>query len=704
MTFRLTFCSWEIEKRVGMKETADLQAIFQKFFPRRIKKIEVPKDLSLKEREKEAFLYLAKGEELLYKNHLTGLPFFEAATELMPIHPGIWLRQGKAVFSYGVNKAHEKALLLASKCFKIASSQDPLSFESRLFWGKALFQLGEISQEHHYFLEAKTKFQEALELCEGKPAGALAQNYWDLGLIWTHLAHYSGEAVDLRMAIDSFRSSLNYQKQPRAQFWNDFGNAHFQMALLINDNRIYSEAIQLFQKSIQLDPAFNQGWISLASTYTQLYINTAEERYFNEANDCFAKALELKSQDEDLLLRWAQLLGESGKLNHDSKKLKGAIEKCAKAYTFAENVEKVVAQWVESLSLLGSYTNNLDDIVQAEEKILQATEEYPQDPDLWYAYGICLSSYAAYYDDPNYYDLAVEKLQLGLSLDRSNAELWHATGQCYSQIGQMVQDPEALRRSWKFFQKAIDLKPCCPTLTFDYAISLLKLSELTGDFSVLETALHHFETLLQNQKDALLNHPEWLFFYACGLDLLADHMEEDKHYLRAIEVFSHVLLLEPDYPHIHFKIGMSYCHLGELTSVEECFHRALNYFRIAANNDEENEYVWLEWGIALINLAHITYDSALQNQYYQEAEQKINRAGQLGNQNAYYHLACLYSLNNRLAEAMNLIEKAAKLDVLPSMEELLHDDWLESLRKTESFAHFLAMLESRQKAVDDEII
>lgn len=678
-----------------MQESGDLHTIFQKFFPRRKKlDIELPKKLSSEKKEERVAELLLKGEETLKDGSLTGLSYFEMATSLLSSYPGLWQRQGKAVFSYGVKKEHEKALLLASKCFKIASSQDPISFEARIFWGKSLFHLGEICGEHHYFLEAKTKFQEALELCEGKPSTSLAQNYWDLGLVWTHLAQHSGEAVDVRMAIDSFRSALLYIKEPSPQFWNDFGQAHFQMGLLINDNRVYTEAIQLFRKAIHLDPHFHAGWASLASTYTQLYINTADEKHFTEANEAFGKALMQNETEEDLWLRWAQLLGESGKINHDPKKLRLSIEKCIKAAALSETPEKNIPQWVETLSLLGAYTNHLESITEAEEKILQVLEEFPQDPDMWYAYGICLSAYAMYYDDPNYYDLAIEKLQHGLSLNRSSAELWHALGECHSQIGQMIHDMESLKRANKFFQRAVDLKPCCPILTFDYAISLLKLAELTGEGKVLEGALFYLESLLQNQKEALLNHPEWLFFYACALDILADHTEEEQHYLRAIEVFSQVLLLEPDYPYIHFKIALTYSHLGELSSEEECFQRALNYFRIAAMNEEENENIWLEWGLTLINLAHVSFDAASIPQIYLEAEQKIIRAGQLGNQHAYYHLACLYSLNGRLNEAMNLLEKASRLDILPPVEELLHDEWLEAIRKTENFSYFLSHLEA----------
>lgn len=80
---------------------------------------------------------------------------------------------------------------------------------------------------------------------------------------------------------------------------------------------------------------------------------------------------------------------------------------------------------------------------------------------------------------------------------------------------------------------------------------------------------------------------------------------------------------------------------------------------------------------------------------YLEAEQKLNRAGLLGNQHAYYYLACLYALTNRFTEAIALLGKAKEAEVLPNVEELLQDEWLAPLKTQEVFAEFLSQLETR---------
>ena len=118
----------------------------------------------------------------------------------------------------------------------------------------------------------------------------------------------------------------------------------------------------------------------------------------------------------------------------------------------------------------------------------------------------------------------------------------------------------------------------------------------------------------------------------------------------------------------------------------------MNYFRMAARQDKEDDAIFLEWGLACIHLAHHTLHA--DEQHYADAEQKLIRAGQLGNLNAYYNLACLYSILGRYDEAMQLVRKAEKASALPPIEELLEDEWLDNLRQTKDFTEFLASIES----------
>ena len=681
-----------------MQQISPLRRIFTRFFPRKYSALAVEANYSLLpvgEKKEQALHYLHLGESALLQGNLSALSLFETAANLDPDNPLIWTRQGIAFFEYGSLDGKEKALLLASKNFKIATSLDPAYFEAWAAWGTALLQLGRIHQEHHYFLEARDKYQKAIELAPGQSSDVLADLYWDYGLVWSEIGEHSGEAIDIRIAIQSFGKALTQRPHPSPEFWNDMGSAYIQMGLLINDSRLYHQAVEYLVQSVSAEPHYVDGWLSLAQAFTQLYINTMDERFAIKGTDCLAKSAKLEPRNAEIWLNWGQLLCESGKLGGDTKQLSSSIEKCSKAAALDPKNPAIISQWVESLSYLGVFSGRLDLLIEAENRILKVIDDYGDDPDLWRTYGVCLISFGRYYEDPDYFEMAIEKLQYGLSLDRTDAELWHALGLAHKTLAEMTDDVDMIERASRFLMRAIDLKPSCPSLIYDAACALLHSSETQDCLPSLEQSIVLFETLLHNQREILLHHPEWLFQYGSALEWMGDFSTDESHYLRAVEIYSQVLLVDPDYPNIHFRLGVCQVHLGHMTLEREYYNRAIQSFRLAVRQDEENEKAWIEWGLALVHLAHHTIDPEIMNQFYFEAEQKITTAGSLGDASAHYHLACLYSILGKYREAMDLIRQALNLRVLPPIEELLEDEWLDNLRSTSEFAQFLTALEAK---------
>ncbi|MGB7977687.1 MAG: hypothetical protein WCF19_00845 [Chlamydiales bacterium] len=685
-----------------------LKRIFARFFPRKAVLASLPREaieggLLPEEKKKElALRYLAEGEMALLQGNLRALSCFEAASNLDGSNPQVWYRQGLAFFEYGSEEGKEKALLLASKNFKIATQLKSDFFDAWVAWGNVLLQLGRFHEEHHFLMEAKEKYKKALEHAESQSKESLAELYWDYGIAWSEIAQHSGEALDIRLAIDAFQTSKNFQEHPSPEFWNDCGKAYLEMGLLINDSRLYLQSIDYLHRAVSGSPQYFDGWMSLAEAYAQLYINTLDDRYVAKASDAYAMAAKMSPRNADVWLSWGQLLGEAGRHTQDAKRLRLSIEKCARAAQLDAEDPLIVSQWVESLSTLGMITSRLDLIVEAEHKALKATDQFPDDPDLWHAYGICLTAFGKYYESGDYYELAIEKLQYGLSIDRTDPELWHALGLAHKHYAELTNNEDLIERAHRFLVRAMDLKPACPALLFDSACCLLQFSEMLGDLSSLEQAVLLFELLLQNHKETLLHHPIWLYKYACALEYLGSFTEEEAPYTRAIEIFSHILLIDPDFPEIHHQIAVSYVHLGHITGESEYYRRAIHFFRLAIRQDEENDQVWLDWGLCLIDLAHHTLDSDFMNQLYMDAEMKITRAGTLGHEGAYYSLAGLYSILGRNQEAMELIRKALWARALPSIDDLLDDDWLENLRATPAFTQFLAALEAKLQQTREE--
>lgn len=629
---------------------------------------------------------ITKGENQLLNGRLSqGLSTFEKVEKkLENRHPNFYFRMGLALFEFGSEEGREKALLLASKKFKMATSLLPQSVEIYQAWGNTLALLGQRLEEHHFFLSAKEKYEKALAF-----GGESTDLYWDYAVVWYHLAVHSGEAYDYQMALRYFDQAAKEYRNMPTDFWIDYGTTAFALSEILQDPKQVIRAVNCFKHATVLDESSFDGFCSLAEALCALYEHSHDDDHFTQANETFGAAVKLCPQEASTWLSWAQLLLKSARRSGDLQRLRLSLEKCHHAYACDDENPLILATWAESLALLGQLTERLDLIYEAENKIAEALEFEEQDPALWLCLGMCMNSFAAYFQDCEHYYLAIEKFQTGLSFDRTYHPLWHEMANSYFAVGAMENDPDLLVGALKFYDKALYFKETSER-HIDSAKALSKLGELTQHQGWFEQSLYHFEMAFSMQKHAIYLHPEWLFHYALTLDMLGDFHDEEKYYTKAIEIFSHVIMVDPDFPKIHHHLAQAYSHLGELSHENESFHRSIHHLRLALKREEDNDAVYLDWGIALINLAEHSPVFTDVEQLFSDAQAKLTKSAKLGNPSAYYHLSCLYSLTNKYDEALFFLQKAQTWDALPPIEELLADDWLENLRGTAQFRDFLA--------------
>jgi tetratricopeptide (TPR) repeat protein len=638
---------------------------------------------------------LAQGELCLLKRERQGLELFKKASDLDPQNPDLFLKQAAALYEYGYGEKDEKILLLASKKLKIATSLDSKKFSTWHLWGNILSCLGKVTGRHHFFLQAKEKLTKAIQLSSAEPSDVLANLHWEYGLLWKHSAAQSKEALDLQLTISALSKAANYCDQLPVEFWHAFGQTFLDLSHHIHDIRLYVKAINCFKQCVSKSKSFYDGWTSLAQALHLLYKRTHDEDHFAQANECFSSAAQLHSDNEvSLWLHWAQFLCESGRQHRDIKKLRACIEKCQRAQACHPSHPLVMGVWAEALALLGELSDQIELIYEAQNKICEISQSADVHPDVWFSYGMCLNSFARYFDDIDYSYQAIEKFQQGLSIDRTCHRHWHAIANAYTYIGLQEEDPEYLERACRFHTKATALHTSTIYI-YNYALTLSQLGDLTQEQKYLEESVLEFERALKMQKNAIYLHPEWLFHYAITLDMLGDFYEEKSYYTRAIEILSHVLMIDPDFPNIHHRLAVCYSHLADLLEDTEHFTRAIHHHRLSFKYDEENDQILSDWSTTLISLAQFSQDGGEIDQLYREAEHKLTQAAKLGNIHAFYQLSCLYSLTNNFEKSLLFLEKADQFNGLPSIEELLEDDWLSDVRATSDFRSFLSRLEKR---------
>ncbi|MBJ7449359.1 MAG: hypothetical protein JHC93_03245 [Parachlamydiales bacterium] len=651
------------------------------------------------ERELLAMLFTLQGERALITNEQKALEIFILALRIAPSNAQIFYRQGLAWFTYAKRQHQERCLSLANQNLQKATSFNPAFTDAWYTWGNVLVEMGLTYGDLNYFQEADEKFLTAYELLKGneETQGALC---WDWGLNWYYLGKQSGEAIDFRVALEKFEEAKILGCSGSA-FWCDLGNTFSGMAELMGSVEWYLKAEEAYKQATSDSPEDASSWFHLGLTHCNIHEMNGQEEYFDEASKSLSKSLDLNPSQLEAWVRFGQLCINEGKIKHELSLIEDGLEKFAKADIVHPGHPQIQCRWGEALMLLGVYRENLQFLKQAEEKLAVAANHFPDNPDIWYSYGLCLHELGHYFGDEEFFMQAIEKFQYGLSIDNARASLWHGLSQTHFALGEMRCDFLMVEQSGYYCSRASELQPKQPQFWNDWGVALLKMAEMTNLKQYVEEALVKFEHAF-SLRNGMENTPEmeWLYHYGCGLDFLGDFDGTAELYEKSIQVLSFVLDKDPQYIHARYNLALALSHLGEVSAEPEHFLKAIEYFRQIIEEDKEDEMVWNDWGLALLNLAELSRDftsGSSSQQLREEAESKLLQAAALGNVQSFYNLACLYSLMGCFRSAMYFLERAEIHGGLPPLEDVLHDEWLDALKHTEMFRHFVNQLKNKTR-------
>ena len=640
-----------------------------------------------------ASLFVMQGEKQIEQGDKNGLESFDLATKVAPENPEIFFRIGTAFLRYK-NQFPPSILQTALDALKQCLDLNSDYFDAWVTQGIVYNCMGLVHEEPQYFLDAQHSFQRAQEKASQESNETLAEFYWNWGMSYFWSGRLSGEAIDLYDAIDRFRIAASKGLQDKG-FWLAYGDAMAELGLLIGRDENFFEAIELYRNAVRQAFDFFEGWLHLGCSFYHLFERHRTEEFYRQANECFRMASEIEQDQPLLWMKWAQLTALAGKLKRNIDLLQASLEKFEKAHAIEPSIPVVLSLWGETLTLIGTHTENVDILRDAQKKIMKSIEINPDLPESWYIYGTCLSELGHYFSDEEYYRQAIQKFQFGLTLRQNEPLLWYGLASAYFAIGELSSDASLVETACKLFTRVIEFGgQNFRRFWNDWGVALMTLAELRNDRACLEAAIEKFEHILpsNDEEDEEEINPDWLYNYGCAYDFLGDFTEDVAHYEKAIQLLSQALQLDPDHAHAHYNLALALAHLADTAMDVEAFHKSIEQFQIVLSRNSEDEMAWNDFGITLINLAQLIQDPSKTEQsqkLYEVAESKLMQSVALGCTQAYYNLACLYSLTHNFDAALQYLEKAAAADALPSIEEMLHDEWLENLKSTPSFQAFI---------------
>lgn len=652
--------------------------------------------MSSTERDLLAFLFVAQGATQLSQGNKEALESFRKASLLAPENANMFYRQAIAFSLQGSNM---QCLIGACKAFHLTTELKPDFFEAWYMWGTILIRRGACLQEAIYLEEAHQKFCEAKIHSHSVSESKIADLYGQWGLCWQMHGKLSGEACDFHQALEHYRLAADHGLHHVA-FLNDYADATAELAALIGSKDLLLESVKLYQQALQIAPDNFNTWFHAGFCFQRLFDSTRDEQFFFSAHESYTHASELDPSCGVLWLNWGALFADAAKEKRDPELFQMSFEKFAKADACEKNHPDVLSRWGEALGLCGAYSDRVDLMREAEAKIVRSLEIEPENADTWFVYGACLSEIGRYFSDAQYYRQAIEKLQYGLSLNAQHPMILHTLALAHFAIGELLTDEEMIRKSVDYFARIVECTHgrAPPEFWNDWGVSLMKLSELTSEQSSVESAIEKFDRAIGDQSLDPENSsadPEWLYNYACAYDFLGDYTEEPRHHEKAILVLTNLIQHDPSANHVRYNLALALSHLGEMIDDYECFQKANDQFQILLQQDSEDGQAWNDWGLTLLNFAELLHESTHPEKsraLYEQSESKFLHSIALGFTQAYYNLACLYSLTENYAGAMHYLERSESAGSLPIVDDILNDGWLEGLRSTQHFKHFLAQL------------
>ncbi len=675
---------------------------------RQLKEVSSSRDLdtswskmSSQEKEQLASVLFEEGKQLILQGQDFAFGVFDLVRRINPQNAAMYFKQGVFLFDYGVHKSGEKYLLQAQKQMSESVRLDPKNIDAWILFGDLLVHLGLINHQVNYFHEANEKYVKANELSQQDPKST-KKYMWDWALCSYHLGRHSGEAVDIKNAIDRFEKAAKLGSI-QENFWRDFGNAYVEMGLLISDTRFLEKALRCFQKSIELKPSYTSGWLSSAYAFQKLYQITWKEDYMSQAHAAYAKAADLDGEQKELWLSWGQLFLLSGKTNDDVKHLQMSIVKFKKALEINPQYIKAQAFLSEAYLELGDLTANLEYLKKGEKALEQVLSIHPNHPEYIMGDAYCSYMFGQYFDDSSYYLMALEKYQRALSLTPNSYRAYYGLGLTEFALGGVHNDEENYMLANQYFQKAANCCKSDPELWNQWGMVHLRLTELLNDPENIRLAVEKFERAItlygQQTTPALL-----LFNYACSLDLLGSYSDDPQDYEKSIQVFKKLIKEYPSYECIYYNLALVQAHLGDLLSEVDPYSQALENFYLATQDDGEDGFIWNAWGLTLMQYALLIQDPLkieFFNMLLNEAEKKLRQAMALGTEESLYNMACLYSLKNSPKEALHYLQVSRDKGVLPETDCLMFDPFLESVRRFEPFHEFIQSKPLKERFEDN---
>jgi tetratricopeptide (TPR) repeat protein len=432
----------------------------------------------------------ARGEETAEAT----LEQWKRVTEIEPNDSQIWIRISILFASQGNSEAAAQAV---GKAVSTAKSDQELSF--------AYHQRGFVQQDQFLPAEALISFQEALRLRRNLAINGGIDAKADLANTLNAMARlltkegrpdeaypYAQEATGIRVTLLESLPNNVFTHRDLASSYDTVGKILTQLNNTREAEKYYRLSLTYSENVYEDDPSItNDAWV-LTEALISLGDNLRYQSRFEEAESLYDRALALRRQLTELdplsapnLDGLAVAIERKGDMRGRRDDHDGALALFDEHQEIAERVMKISPESTEGPSLLAFSYSKKAEIYARARRLEEAVAAYTEAVNL--RQGILLKN-------PHSFEA---KADLGIS--------YSVRGRIFFELGDTARSFEDYSRSYEIRRNLVEIAPNSIQVQREYAIILVRLSEVRPDLFPLRLAYDQFTKMeragLLEQRD-----------------------------------------------------------------------------------------------------------------------------------------------------------------------------------------------------------
>ena len=241
--------------------------------------------------EREALKYFSKGVQFhLDEEYEKAIENYDLATELKPDLHEAYNNWGNSLSNIAKEKNDIKLFNQAFEKYEIATKIKPDKHEAFFNWGNDLVTLAELENDKNLLLQAIRKYATATEINPD-----MNEAFFNWGNQLAKLANSEKDEELLNQAFEKYEIAVEI-KPTMYQAYNNWGTQLANLAKTKNDKELFIQSIEKYKKVIEIKPDTHEAFYNWGSNLTRL----AQLKKGVQANSLYVEAIEKFEKSIDL--------------------------------------------------------------------------------------------------------------------------------------------------------------------------------------------------------------------------------------------------------------------------------------------------------------------------------------------------------------------------------------------------------------------